>query len=191
MSDNITDLYVTNLYLNNGTSNPFTFAQLPIHLTIPPSAFGWSPNNPAFTNNFYFGYSGNSSSLWWQSAANPPTSTPPIPAVTSNSDNYGTVVVALPPGNFNVTYQYFATPGSGIMTVTIGVNGTTVVTNVDTYTSDVSNENQAAVIPISVNAGQFQPVTITLTCTSKNGASTGYWQTPIMINIDSVNTTVM
>ncbi len=188
-----TDLIVDNLYFNNGGSGITSFTSLPVHVNIPPTNFGYSPNNPAFTNNFYFNYYPGGQP-YFQQATTPPTAITPIYGVPTGSDNYGTVLTALPQGTYNVTVQTGSTPANGILTVTLTLNGTVYsTTNIDCYDAAIGSINAlVSTIPLTVPAGNpFNTLAITLTCTGQNVASTGYYMNLLTLNIDSLNTTVM
>jgi len=125
-----------------------------------------------------------SSPFYWQPANLPAPSTSSRSA--DGSENYGTVAVSVPSGNYSLSTTVLASPEGGILQITI--NG--VSTNIDTYTSDLNNENKQVYVPFTVVGTGYQTVLINFQCNGANIDSNGFDIYPSSngIDIDSIYT---
>ncbi len=191
MSDNVTDLYVTNLYLNNGTVNPLTLLQansLGIHQMIGGSAWGWSPPIPGHTS-VYFGMRFKSPNLFWQASTTPPTIMPPTFISPVGGENYGSINLTLPPGNFIVGFVLEKFDAGGIALFTLDDGVTTInLPPIDLYNVVAEHDSY----PIMINNTNLGLTTYTINLqadTTNNVASAGFFIRYVYGTVDSINTT--
>jgi len=160
---------------NMGGSLPVNY-----HTSIGIMNFGFSSDA---TNCFTQGLSAYP--FYWQPSTLPAPSTDHSYSPIGN-ENYGTVAVDLPAGNYSFSMTVLAAPAGGI--VDININGN--ITSVDTYTSDTNNENQQVYIPFTVTGSGWVTNLINFTANGKNSSSSGYiiYISSTGIDIDTIYT---
>ena len=142
-----------------------------------------------------FGFSSDATNCFTQGLSAYPfycqPSTLPAPSTDHSyspigNENYGTVAVDLPAGNYSFSMTVLAAPAGGI--VDININGN--ITSVDTYTSDTNNENQQVYIPFTVTGSGWVTNLINFTANGKNSSSSGYiiYISSTGIDIDTIYT---
>jgi hypothetical protein len=163
-----TEVKTVNLDVNtiNGAAYPpATTPTLPtyFHSTISTLNFGFSSDaNKCFTQGTA------AAPYYWAPASLPAPST--TQASCDGSENYGTIAVSLPAGNYGLSGTFLASPGTGI--AHFNINGT--IQTIDTYTSDTSNENRQFFYAFTVTGTGWQTTLINLSCGGKNPSSTDY-----------------
>jgi hypothetical protein len=176
------NLYTENIDVTTINHLPYVVAgTIPyFHTSIGIMNFGFSSDATAcFTQGV------SSSPFYWQPA--------PLPAPSSDhsytpdgSENYGTVAVSVPSGNYSLSTTMLAAPAGAILQITI--NG--VSTNIDTYTADTNNENLQIYVPFTVVGTGYQTVLINFQCNGANVDSSGFkiYPSSTGIDIDSIYT---
>lgn len=183
-----TDLIVDNLYINsrnNGVTNVFQSQSLGIHQMIGGAAWGWSPPIPGHTS-VYFGQTGG---VFWEASSTPPSVNPSTFIVPAGGENYGSINLTLPQGNYIVSFLLASGSASGIAQFTINDgSGPVSLPDMDLYVSGGEYVNYPIVIN-NTSAG-LTTYTINLQAsTVNNPLSAGFYIRYLFGSVDSINTT--